>query len=629
METSQRAVKETATSDEKQMSELLSVATILFNLLNTTDSVTDAIDLLIQEHKIVDLISTNIIEEDIDYLEDNAENVMDSARFWLYLSDWIGRQALYYAESMLQIENYNESKVLRYFKACEATNDTLVTLTDDGPLNVADKGPRSTTETTTVVPTSANTMNGNNLTKNGNLCNESYQDHFNDTLWQQFIILINSSQIEDDLFPKIQNAWSELPFLLKTYLGLQNLDNLKQKTELVFNINMNVTEIFELLCNESMVTTTEVMVTEVTKFIPTVPVISATLPSDVINCTAIFDEVKENYFSISLYYFERELPNLFSFKDKYLSYVEKIYKNMSQILEVIPQHLKCINIIQYLENMTEELNNLYDLMVTTSNVESVEEAIPVLIQLHESYLLWKIMNDNFTAYASKVDSYDYCEWTYRAVSDERDEIRKEFDTIEGAADYKAQAILYLAAAFEAYALIESTYTMKILPTLKHFNSYLKGDMTKRELAINFNKPVFTKVLSDLEDASSEMTSYIKDFKNDVATLTLKVTEGFEELTKFTLPIFSKVNALELSFIKAVKDLKRKDFEQMIESFDDNFKKSFGELLRINYEDFVFYTEEAVNTISDTVEELTSRITSLQSDLSDYKTSTNMDVDFYM
>ena len=66
--------------------------------------------------------------------------------------------------------------------------------------------------------------------------------------------------------------------MLRTYVGLQNLGNFKQQTEL----GVNITEIFEILCNDSMVTT-ETMVMEVTGFIPTVSVISATLASEVIN----------------------------------------------------------------------------------------------------------------------------------------------------------------------------------------------------------------------------------------------------------------------------------------------------------------------------------------------------------
>ena len=68
---------------------------------------------------------------------------------------------------------------------------------------------------------------------------------------------------------------------------------------------------------------------------------------------------------------------------------------------------------------------------------------------------------------------------------------------------------------------------------------------------------------------------------------------------------------------------------MLESFDDDFKKSFSDLLRKNYDEFVSHTAEAVNKISYKIKELTSKIRSLQNDLSNYRTSTNMDVDFYM
>ena len=105
METCQRVVKDKATSDEKQMSELLSVATILFNLLNATYSVSDTIDLLKQEHKIVDLISTNIIEEDVKYLETNAKEIISNARMeWIRMDDEMGTRVLKIAETMLQIE---------------------------------------------------------------------------------------------------------------------------------------------------------------------------------------------------------------------------------------------------------------------------------------------------------------------------------------------------------------------------------------------------------------------------------------------------------------------------------------------------------------------------------------------
>ena len=195
METSQQAVKETATSDEKQMSEILSLTICLFNLLNTTDSVSDIIDLLVQEYKIVDLISTNIIEEDIKYLKDNPDHVIGNGHFYSSYYEYLGDDALRYAEYMLKIENHNESKVLRYFKACDATNDTIITLIEDVSLNNDENKLRSKSiskETGTVVPASVTNLNANKLTHHENICNESHLNQFNDSSWLEFMNLLDT-----------------------------------------------------------------------------------------------------------------------------------------------------------------------------------------------------------------------------------------------------------------------------------------------------------------------------------------------------------------------------------------------------------------------------------------------------
>ena len=232
METSQRVVKDKATCDEKLMSELLSVSTILFNLLNTTNSVSDTIDLLKQEHKIVDLILTNIIEEDLQFLENNAKEIITNDRTTgIRIDDEVGTKVLKIAESMLQIENHNESKVLRYFEACDATNDTVVTLTK--------------------------CLENSNQTSVGTMC-------------------------------------------------------------------------------VSIMTTND----------------DGKLTTDVINFSSIFDEAKMNYISKDINYLKQEISDIVTYcKDWYLSKVESVYKNMSEILEAIPQHVNCINSLHLLENM--------------------------------------------------------------------------------------------------------------------------------------------------------------------------------------------------------------------------------------------------------------------------------------
>ena len=116
-----------------------------------------------------------------------------------------------------------------------------------------------------------------------------------------------------------------------------------------------------------------------------------------INCSSIFDEVKRDYFSKDTNYLKLEISHIRTYyEDGFLSIVELVYKNMSEILATVPQHANCINSIRFLENMTADLNNLYLLLVNASKVTNIPEAIPILNTLLDSYWLWrKINNEDF------------------------------------------------------------------------------------------------------------------------------------------------------------------------------------------------------------------------------------------
>ena len=505
METSQRVVKETATSGEKQMSELLSVATSLFNLLNTTDSVIDTIDLLIQEYKIVDLISTNIIEEDVRYLEKNADEIPNSGRIVISSFRYnLGTQTLHMAESMLQIENHNESKVLRYLKACDATNDTTVVLTD---------------------------------------CpGKSYQ---------------------------------------------QNVG---------------------IICLGTMTTTGEMLTT------------------DVINCSSILDEAKKNYFSINTKYLGRVIPGTFpKYEDMYLSQVESVYKNMSEILEAIPQHTNCINSIHLLQNITGDLNHLYHLMINTSEVINIEEAISTLHKLLDSCLLWKIKNEDFKILGK--DVYSCVKWLREIAKIEEPSIESTFDNFRKGSLEEPRK--------ESYELFMKTMSLDyrlgdlvISQYIKQISAYLEGKITKRRLTANFSGLTFSKALNDIADGVAGNTPYLTEFKKQVGILNLKVAEGLGNLAHFTLPILNRINAKDLPFIKAVKVLDRVEFNAMINSFNEDFRGNFIKLLKMNYDGFVSATEKLLKNISVIINDLTEQVTRLQEDLSKYKTLTDMDVEFY-
>ena len=626
LETSQRVIKDTFMADNIQMNQVLTATSELYSLISSNNSLAKTVQLLEQTYRVVDLITNNITEDDVKYIKDNGDKITKDY-FWSWYDVWLGDHAVYYAETMLKIENHNESKILKYFEACEATNETSVILTQElSPAVNKDNDNVSNIETTTESLMSA--AINNNITLHDSYCNETSLDNFNTSVWKEFQNLINSNDTSVDYVDQITETWSDLPIFLKIYVGLNWLENLTEERERIkhlFDTNINVTDIFHSICNVTIETTTEPMV--VTNVVPTIPQISGNLPTDVINCTTIFDEVNSTYFSISLRIFEFYIPYLESYEKRYLTFIEMIYVNMSEIPEFVP-HVKCIDLIKFLANYTVELKHMYYLLRNVTEVENIEEAIPVLKDLYDGYFVWRILNLNFTEYGWKVDRNDYCHWINPVIRDEKAKLAKIIKNLEATTDFKKQGYDYMEHTFNSCGLIK-TYITKILPTIEMINSYLERNITKRSLAINFNKPVFIKALNDMVDAAADMESSTKDFRNKVAALRVKVVEGFQELTKFTLPFLNKVNVHELSFIKAVKALRKDSYNKIIDTFYEDLEKGIGDLLRVNYEDFVKYTLTVVDQISNTVDNLTDQVVQLQSDLNDYKATTKMDVDFYM
>ena len=345
--------------------------------------------------------------------------------------------------------------------------------------------------------------------------------------------------------------------------------------------------------------------------------------TDVINCSYVFDEVKKDYFSKDTNYLKQEISKILTYyKDLYLSKVESVYKNMSEILEAVPQHVNCINSIHLLENMAGDLL----LLVNTSKVTNIGEAIPILNKLLDSYLLWKKINEDFKIVGKEIYEVSCFTWLQKIVKIEEPLIKSTFDNLQkgGLDDYRK----------ESYELFMKTISLDyhssgtaISQCMNQISAYLERNITKRQLTTSFSGITMTKALHDITDAVAVKTQYLIEFKRKVDSLNLKVTEGLGNLTNLTLPILNRINAQELSFIKAAQHLDRMEFNKMIKSFDDDFHGNF-KLLKMNYNGFGKATEQMLKNISSATNHLEEHVTRLQDDLAKYKKSTDMDVDFY-
>ena len=305
--------------------------------------------------------------------------------------------------------------------------------------------------------------------------------------------------------------------------------------------------------------------------------------------------------------------------------VKSIYKNMSEILETLPKHVNCTNsTIPLLENMTGDLFNLYHLLVNTSKVEDIKEGILTLNKLLDSYLLWKIINEQFKIVAKEMNSC--LGWMYYSVRIEKPTIKSTFNNFRKRAlnDHRKESYELFAKTIS----LDYNASSSIIPQcMNYIRAYLERNMTKRQLGTNLNGLTFTKVLYDIAAVVAGRTPYMTEFKKKVDTLNLIVTEGLRNLTHLTLPILNRVNVRDLSFMKDDL-LNRKDFNNVIKSFDEDFHGNFIKFLRMNYDGFAVSTNRLLNNISATANDLIKHVTRFQDDLAKYKASTDMNVEFY-
>ena len=300
---------------------------------------------------------------------------------------------------------------------------------------------------------------------------------------------------------------------------------------------------------------------------------------------------------------------------------------MSEILETLLKHVNCTNsTIPLLENMTGDLFNLYHLLVNTSKVEDIKEGILTLNKLFDSYLLWKIINEQFKIVAKEMNSC--LGWMYYSVRIEKPTIKSTFNNFRKRAlnDHRKESYELSAKTIS----LDYNVSSSIIPQcMNYIRAYLERNMTKRQLGTNLNGLTFIKVSYDIAAVVAGSTLYLTQFNKKVDTLNLIVTEGLRNLTHLTLPILNRVNVHDLSFMKDAENLlNRNDFNNVIKSFDEDFHGNFIKFLRMNYDGFAVSTNRLLNNISATANDLTKHVTRFQDDLAKYKASTDLNVEFY-
>ncbi len=612
---------------------------------------------------------------------------------WLWWYEWDGFQVHQHAHQMLQWQDDNTSRTLDYFEACDRANESLVFLPEKEfpqtespqssvtlqvtPINNTQSNTNETMETTanstepstngmarkiaaTLYPTTFTSdftstgtganATGFNLTSEittvvsmatenfttevsssvpPTVCTVMESFNFTSTLWQKMkdlIFYVNDSQSLENAKNMLQE-WDELPDFIKTYLGAVRLDeviNRKRTEPGSLNVNLTVEEIYQFVCNSTAETSTASLVTE------TPEVVSES--AQFINCSTIFDETKKLYFVLPQYFqhMDQWLKNDGSYVHQlYLSRVNKVYENMTELLDDIPQHDKCLKAMDYLHNMTEKIRKINAMMMSLAESRNFSEALTVLRMLYTSYAKVKHTRDEFFKIASTVDSFDFCEWYIPVAREEDNRMGRLLTQFQTTLDYSVLATQFRRELQSGCQSIKSIFIDKVFPTFQQLEKYLSRSTTKKELANNFEKIVFTKALNDFVSGVSEMKAVSKELTNQVTALKSRVINTFQQFTEFTMPVLNYLNAEKLSFIKAIEMLDLEKYNILLESFDTDMKSAIGELLADSYDNFLDHPVTMSEDIVDEVDNLIDLFAPLQTELSAYRASAKMDVNFYM
>ncbi len=575
LETSQRVVKETAETDTANINKLMKSADDIDNSLNMTTTVAEFITQICDHYKLVDVVNTDIIKKDVDYIKTSGQARFEAANeghFWV--PSWIGDIATRNAERMLKIEgndereiffggsdsseeeeeednsDHNDPIILMYFKACSESNSTIVTIghfenqmtSTESPLQTSSFSTDQTSASTSGVTITSSPQNGTNVTE-----------------------------------------------MASTQTTTQN---------------------------QAFVP-------------PTMKPIEDHLPRESINCLTIFDETEEYRSFYEDWAFEY-VGKFETMKSEYLETLEPVFVNATKSMYSHPKVIRCLDSLDKLKNISGILKDMFGIMKEMEETRNIQEALPKLQKLYDYYLAWKNVENNFTKYGRDAESEESCEWLRHAVHEgDGDKFEEIGRNVDAAMDHENLAKNSLKDIETAYSKLANVFTEKIYPTLQVAQQYLDRQATKAELVFQFDKPVFIKAIEDMAEYAAEMITYRKDFQNSWNTLSHKLSSNFKEMTKLDLPILNEETVHLLSFVDKAKQVNNTAFNDVIESFDTDVGKGIEQLIQSNYDDISQKAFTAVKDLSGEIDHLIEDISILRVDLKDYQELSRMNVDFYM
>ena len=316
--------------------------------------------------------------------------------------------------------------------------------------------------------------------------------------------------------------------------------------------------------------------------------------------------------------------------DVYIESAEFIFANGSRNLTALEEHRKCMAYREEFRLVDEIFVNITGYGANMSTSKTYHEAYQYAKHIPMYYrqrIALSLQEEDYKSVFDKMK--EACNWMSnygKDTKEEGDKIVRDFERVQ---DQMAVSVRHYASLTTLFNNLFKEVMQKIEPAVNMAGFYLQNNITKINLAKEFEAPSFTKAVGDLADYNKQLVDVAKDFTDEMVKGKDKLETAYQQLFHLKLPVFNDYNVYRLQLVEDAAALNDSVWENLIGSLDEDLESSLTLMVTEAYERLMTPVEDLRTRLMEPVEELLVQVEDLDASLKEYKQATKMSTQFFM
>ena len=159
--------------------------------------------------------------------------------------------------------------------------------------------------------------------------------------------------------------------------------------------------------------------------------------------------------------------------------------------------------------------------------------------------------------------------------------------------------------------------------------YLDERITKSELADEFASPLFWKSRENIAEFAQDLEDTIKDYNEEMTIGMEKLKNNYKHVLKIRPPVINGYKIYQLNLVKNATEINETIMRDIVNNLENNPEENIMALITETYKRLKLPFAEMKRNLLDSVDDMLEQISDLADLLSQYKTSTKMNTNFFM